>query len=187
MKKENKETELLSKTGKFIIRYLDYTLLFVALPVIFDVRFADVKVFIALGSLIVIRAIMPDAYDIMGWGKKEATYYPEPKPKLKVDDVPVARAEFPKKEFVPQSDIISQAIIDTTNQQLKMIRFGEGAEQINIKKTEDDCILVSFTKDFRVIRIPKGDIKRLYVALLESEYQFFQPGKWYLAITAKKQ
>jgi hypothetical protein len=47
-------------------------------------------------------------------------------------------------------------------------------------------VIVSFA-DFRTIRLKKDEVKRLYVALLESEYKFFQPGKWYLAVTAKKQ
>jgi len=190
MKKENKETELLNRIGNFIIKYLDYVFLFVVFPLIFDVRFADPKVFIALGSLIVIRAIMPDAKGFINW-KEEVVYDPEPKinPEVKPEV---------KSSFVPQSDIISQAIIDTTNLQLKMIRYGEGAEQINIKKVEGDIILsdgpyddksqviVSFA-DFRTIRLKREEMKRLYVALLESEYKFFIQGKWYLAITAKEQ
>jgi hypothetical protein len=182
MKKENKETELLDEIGKYTIKYLDYVFLFVVLPFIFDVHFTDPKVFIALGSLIVIRAIMPGAKYITN-PKEEVVCDPEPKQELGNEP----RAEFPKKEFVPQSDIISQAIIDTTNQQLKMIRYGEGAEQINIKRVDGfDQVIVSFA-DFRTIRLRREEMKRLYVALLESEYKFFIQGKWYLAITAKKQ
>jgi hypothetical protein len=67
-----------------------------------------------------------------------------------------------------------------------MIRFGEGSQQIDTKKTDGDEVIVSLA-DFRTIRLKKDEVKRLYVALLESEYKFFQPGKWYLAVTAKKQ
>ena len=192
MKTENKETELLSKIGKFIIKYLDYAFLFVVFPFIFDVRFADLKVFIALGSLIVIRAIMPGAKSLIDFDE-EVSLEPEPKinpevniwEEIKKQRIIRFKPEI-KSNFVPQDDIISQSIIDSTNQQLKMIRFGESGELINTKKTDSDEVIVSFA-DFRTIRLKKDEVKRLYVALLESEYKFFQPGKWYLAITAKKQ
>lgn len=192
MKTENKETELLSKIGKFIIKYLDYAFLFVVFPFIFDVRFADPKVFIALGSLIVIRAIMPGAKSLIDFDE-EVSLEPEPKinpevniwEEIKKQRIIRFKPEI-KSNFVSQDDIISQSIIDSTNQQLKMIRFGESGELINTKKTDGDEVIVSFA-DFRTIRLKKDEVKRLYVALLESEYKFFQPGKWYLAITAKKQ
>jgi hypothetical protein len=192
MKKENKETELISNIGKFIIKYLDYAFLFVVFPFIFDVRFADPKVFIALGSLIVIRAIMPGAKSLIDFDE-EVSLEPDPKinPEVNIwEEIKKQRIIRFKPEikstFVPQDDIISQSIIDSTNQQLKMIRFGEGGQQIDTKKTDGDEVIVSFA-DFRTIRLKKDEVKRLYVALLESEYKFFQPGKWYLAVTAKKQ
>lgn len=192
MKKENKETELISNIGKFIIKYLDYTFLFVVFPFIFDVRFADPKVFIALGSLIVIRAIMPGAKSLIDFDE-EVSLEPEPKINTEVniwEEIKKQRITRFKPEikstFIPQDDIISQSIIDSTNQQLKMIRFGEGSQQIDTKKTDGDEVIVSLA-DFRTIRLKKDEVKRLYVALLESEYKFFQPGKWYLAVTAKKQ
>jgi hypothetical protein len=192
MKKENKETELISNIGKFIIKYLDYTFLFVVFPFIFDVRFADLKVFIALGSLIVIRAIMPGAKSLIDFDE-EVSLEPEPKINTEVniwEEIKKQRITRFKPEikstFIPQDDIISQSIIDSTNQQLKMIRFGEGSQQIDTKKTDGDEVIVSLA-DFRTIRLKKDEVKRLYVALLESEYKFFQPGKWYLAVTAKKQ
>ena len=192
MKKENKETELLNKIGKHTIKYLDYVFLFIVFPFIFDVRFADPKVFIALGSLIVIRAIMPGAKSILKF-EEEVTFIPEPKINPEVN--PPVRPETP---FVPQTVITYQSIIDTTNQQFKTIRFGEGAEQITIKKVDGDIILsdgpyddksqvvISFA-DFRTIRLKKDEVKQLYIALLESEYKFFKQGKWYLAITVRKQ
>jgi len=171
MKTENKETELLDKIGKYVIKYLDYVFLFVTFPFIFDVRFADLKVFIALGSLIIIRAIMPGAQFLIK-KKDEVTHsetYPEPDHALN-----------------PKEDIIYQSYIDLTNQQFKMIRFGDSSEMINTKKTDDGHIIVSFS-DFRTIKLKQEEVKRLYVALLESEYKFFTQGKWYLAITAKQQ
>lgn len=189
---ENKETELLSKIGKHTIKYLDYVFLFVVFPFIFDVRFADLKVFIALGSLIVIRAIMPGAKSLIDF-EEEVSLEPEPKinpevniwEEIKKQRIIRFKPEI-KSNFVSQDDIISQSIIDSTNQQLKMIRFGESGELINTKKTEGDEVIVSFA-DFRTIRLKKDEVKRLYVALLESEYKFFKQGKFYLAITAKKQ
>ena len=182
MKTENKETELLSKIGKFIIKYLDYAFLFVVFPFIFDVRFADLKVFIAMGSLIIIRAIMPGAKSLIDFDE-EVSF--EPEPKINPEVKPEIKPEV-KNPFVPQSDITYQSIIDSTNLQLKMIRFGESGELINTKKTDGDEVIVSFA-DFRTIRLKKDEVKRLYVALFESEYKFFKQVKFYLAITAKKQ
>jgi hypothetical protein len=67
-----------------------------------------------------------------------------------------------------------------------MIRFGDSSEMINTKKTDDGHIIVSFS-DFRTIKLKQEEVKRLYMALLESEYKFFTQGKWHLAITAKQQ
>ena len=145
-----------------------------------------------MGSLIIIRAIMPGAKSLIDFDE-EVSLEPEPKinpevniwKEIKKQRIIRFKPEI-KSNFVPQDDIISQSIIDSTNQQLKMIRFGESGELINTKKTDGDEVIVSFA-DFRTIRLKKDEVKRLYVALLESEYKFFQPGKWYLAITAKKQ
>jgi hypothetical protein len=190
MKTENKETELLDKIGKYVIKYLDYVFLFVTFPFIFDVRFADLKVFIALGSLIIIRAIMPGAqFLIKKKDEEEVTHsetYPEVKPEVKLSDLP------------KMEDIIYQSIIDSTNHQRTMMRFPNGltgfsqlniddkdpSNQINIKKTEDG-VIVSFS-DFRTIRLKEKEMSHLYVALLESEYAFFKQGKWYLALTSKQ-
>lgn len=179
MKTENKEMLLIIGIAKLTVNYLDYILLFFLFPVIFDTEFAGAQSFIALGTMLVLKAIMPVLNSILnddkthivlsekGHGNSYSTQRQEPAP-----------------VEVEKGEIIAQAKVDGTNQNLKMIYFDgsgvrvdkDGPNQINIKRMEDE-IVVSFP-DFRTLRLKKHEISQLYKSLFETEYTFFKPGHW---------
>lgn len=61
---ENKEMQLLLGIGRFVIKYLDYVLIFLLFPVVFNVDFADIKVFEFIGAMLVIRAVLPIIHNL---------------------------------------------------------------------------------------------------------------------------
>jgi hypothetical protein len=189
MKTENKEMQLIIGIAKLTVNYLDYILLFFLFPVIFDTEFAGVQSFIALGTMLVLKAIMPVLNSILsddkviisekGYGNSYGTRQETPPTPAPVE--------------VEKGEVIAQAKVDGTNPDLKMIRFGragqraekDGPDQINIKRIEDE-IVVSFS-DFRTLRLKKDEIYQLYKSLFETEYTFFKPGHWTTVIKVIKQ
>lgn len=200
---DNKEMQLLTALGKAMVKYMDYIILLLVFPIIFEVRIVDPKIFIALGTLIFIRAIMPMAYSIAGIEEKKSqpqvtqVKVEQPNPHVLVP-VPQERApgkvmretEAFAKKVIEDKHIRYSAIVDATNLQRSMIRFtGENYKtpvQINTKKVDGDFVIISFP-DFRTLKVHKDEMEQLYIAILESEYGFFKPGKWYLELRAKDQ
>jgi len=168
METENKETELLAAIGRLVIRYLDYIFVFFTFPIIFDVRWSDPKIFIALGTLIIVRAMMPGA-NLLTMPRKE----------VKKIIPPVSR------DIKEDTDgVVFTSMIDNTNMQFEKIEF-PGLGKITTRKTETDDEVIASFPDFRTIRLKKNEISQLYKALLESEVKFFQPGKWEIMIKVK--
>lgn len=204
---DNKEMQLLTALGKAMVKYMDYIILLLVFPIIFDVKIVDPKIFIALGTLIFIRAIMPMAYSIAGIEEKSQPQVTQvkveqsnPNPHVlvpvpqertpgKYDNVMRETEAFVKK-VIEDKHIRYSAIVDATNLQRSMIRFtGENYKtpvQINTKKVDGDFVIISFP-DFRTLKVHKDEMEQLYIAILESEYGFFKPGKWYLELRAKDQ
>lgn len=180
---ENKEMQLIIGVAKLTVNYLDYILLFFLFPVIFDTEFAGVQSFIALGTMLVLKAIMPVFNSILN-DDKQISHHSN-------SIIPTTVEQAPPP--VEKGEIITQAKVDGTNPDLKMIRFGstgqraekDGPEQINIKRIEDE-IVVSFS-DFRTLRLKKHEISQLYKSLFETEYTFFKPGHWNTVIKVIKQ
>ncbi len=194
---ENKEMQLIIGIAKLTVNYLDYILLFFLFPVIFDTEFAGVQSFIALGTMLVLKAIMPVLNSILSddkviigeqvhsnsYGYGYYAYQQQQEEK----------AKSPAPVEVEKGEVIAQAKVDGTNPDLKMIRFGragqraekDGPDQINIKRIEDE-IVVSFS-DFRTLRLKKDEIYQLYKSLFETEYTFFKPGHWTTVIKVIKQ
>lgn len=208
---DNKEMQLLTALGKAMVKYMDYLILLLVFPIIFDVKIIDPKIFIALGTLIFIRAIMPIAYSIAGIEEKSqpqvtqvkveqphVLVVPQERAPGKYDNVmreteayakKVTEEKFAKK-VIEDKHIRYSATVDATDLQRSMIRFtGENYKapvQINTKKVDGDFVIISFP-DFRTLKVHKDEMEQLYIAILESEYGFFKPGKWYLELRAKDQ
>lgn len=179
MKTENKETELLSAIGKFTVRYLDYVFVFFTFPIIFDIKWTDPKLLIAIGALIVIRAIMPGA-----------VYLTTPHKKLVAENLSPTSNDgkiiYPASKEVGADNegIVFTSYVDNTTMQSSKIEF-PGLGKITTRKAEDGEVVASFP-DFRTVRLKKDEISQLYKALLESEVTFFQPGKWEIMIKVRK-
>jgi hypothetical protein len=165
---ENKETELLSGIGKLILKYLDYVFVFFTFPLIFDIRWTDPKLYIALGSLIIVRALMPGA-------KLITTTHKELTPELPI------KVSVNKKE--DDGDILFISNIDSVIP-VDKIDFTE-LGKINVKKAENEDVVISFP-DFRTLRLKKNEISHVYQALLRSEFTFFKPGSWTVMIKIRK-
>jgi hypothetical protein len=172
MKIENKESELLSTVGKAVIKYMDYIFVFFTFPIIFDIRLTDPKNFIALGVLIVVRAIMPLANYITAKENKNTK-------NNKIDE---PQQVIQKEE--PNGDVLCVSHVDNTNLQSAKIEF-PALGKICTKKLENEEVLVSFP-DFRTLRLSKKEIMNLCAALLESKFTFFKSGAWTLKIIANK-
>jgi hypothetical protein len=147
---------------------------------IFDVRWMDPKLFIAVGAIIVIRAIIPGAIYLTTPHKK----LPEP-----VAESLSPTSEDAKVIFSKEPDgVIFTSAVDNTQLQSEKLEF-PGLGKITTKKVKGemggDEVIASFP-DFRTIRLKKTEISQLYKALLESEVKFFQPGKWEIMIKVNK-
>lgn len=180
--KNNKEIQLLTGIGKAMVRYMDYIALLFIFPVIFDVRVLDPKVFIAIGTLIVIRAIMPFGYSFCGIDEAKTMVVMGNKGTGTTSTTTVVQVK-------QEGEIKHRAVVDATNLQRAMIRFegkGEKPVQINTKRVDGDFMLISFP-DFRTLKLHKDEIEQACIALLESEYGFFKQGKWYVEIKVKNQ
>lgn len=175
---ENKETELLNTIGHFVIRYLDYIFVFFTFPFIFEIKWTDPKLFIALGALIVIRAIMPGAIITTPYKKLKMALIPSLEEDLSPEMI------HPVSKDVGSDDVVFTSRIDNTTMQLSKIEF-PNLGKITTRKAEDGEVVASFP-DYRTIRLKKDEINQLYKALLESEVQFFQPGKWEIMIKISK-
>lgn len=200
---ENKEMQLIIGIAKLTVNYLDYILLFFLFPVIFDTEFAGAQSFIALGTMLVLKAIMPALNSILnddkthiivsekGYGNSYG-YNARQEQAAPFEKGENGRAPAIVVE-VEKGEIIAQAKVDGTNPNLKTIQFGsagqraekDGPDQINIKRMEDE-IVVSFS-DFRTLRLKKHEISQLYKSLFETEYTFFKPGHWTTVIKVIKQ
>ena len=179
MKNDNKEMQLLAGLGKMMVKYMDYFALLFIFPVIFDVRIFDPKVFIALGSLIVIKAIMPIAQDFAGVNEK---IQPAVQPAVQAQPVVVqVKAKEEQHPIIEEHQTIYSAEIDTEQFQKSAIKF----DKITTKKTDVDFMLLSFP-DFRTLKLHKSEVQQACTALLESEYNYFKPGKWKIEIKAKQ-
>lgn len=183
--KNNKEIQLLTSIGKATVRYMDYIALLFIFPFIFDVKVLDPKVFIAIGALIVIRAVMPFGYSFCGIDEAKTMVVMGNKGTGTTTSTTTTVVQV-KQEG---GEIKHKGIVDATNLQRAEIRFegkGEKPVQINTKRVDGDFMLISFP-DFRTLKLHKNEIEQAYIALLESEYGFFKPGKWYVEIKVKNQ
>jgi len=184
MKTENKESELLSTIGKAVIKYMDYIFVFFTFPIIFDIRLTDPKNFIALGGLIVIRAIMPLANYITNVENKNNKGNTLPESKISKKDDDLSKQVILKEQSDSEGNVLWVSNIDNTNFQKERIEF-PGLGKISTRKLENEEMIVSFP-DFRTIRVKKKEISQLCAALLESEFTFFKPGSWAIKILANK-
>ena len=124
---ENKEMQLIIGIAKLTVNYLDYILLFFLFPVIFDTEFAGAQSFIALGTMLVLKAIMPVLNSILSDDKviiSEKGYGNSYGYNTRQEQAPVE---------VEKGEVIAQAKVDGTNPDLKMIRFGRAGQRAETK------------------------------------------------------
>lgn len=181
---ENKEMQLIIGVAKLTVNYLDYILLFFLFPVIFDTEFAGAQSFIALGTMLVLKAIMPVLNSILSDDKTHVII--GEKGYGNSYGYNTRQEQAPATEVVEKGEIIAQAKVDGTNPDLKIIRFGSLDKELTIKKVEKDDVVISFS-DFRTLRLKKDEISHLYKSLFETEYTFFKPGHWTTVIKVIKQ
>lgn len=193
--------QLLLGIGRFVIKYLDYVLIFLLFPVVFNVDFADIKVFEFIGAMLVIRAVLPIIHNLLeiksggGEGIDENIKTVQNKD----IDIPIQNTAATLSDDKNEVSEIFKSVIDGTNSDLKIIQFssngqrtnndgqptGLSPDQISIKKSDNEVVL-SFS-DFRTLRLNKHEISQLYKALLETEYTFFNPGHWTAVIKVIRQ